>query len=162
MNPSYFRIKLSREDSIDRLCKYMEGKLYSEKIETSADNVVQVSVNSQGMWKGSVLYTYENNGWTIFEDISGSYFSIPASAWLDFAHNEELIVAGYNDADIYGEFIEIKDGKVIKEYLEISDYPEENVNTGSSEYEINSWTDIVNFIDSDTLVFSESGTVYIF
>lgn len=162
MNPSYFRIKLPREYALERLCKYMEGKTYSEKIESSSDKIVQVSVNDQGIWKGSVLYTYENNGWTIFEDISGSYFSIPANAWLNFAQNDDLIVAGYNDTDIYGEYIEIKGGKVIKEYLEIIDYPEENINSGSCEHEINNLTDIVNFIDSDVLVFSETGTIYIF
>ncbi len=81
---------------------------------------------------------------------------------MEFALNEDLIVAGYNDADIYGEFIEIKNGKVIKEYLEIMDCPEENINEGSSEYEINSLTDIADYIDSDDLVLSETGTVYIF
>lgn len=74
----------------------------------------------------------------------------------------DLIVAGYNDADISSEFIEIKNGKIIKEYLEIMEYPEENINNGSSEYDINNWTDIADYIDSDDLVFSETGTVYIF
>lgn len=162
MNPSYFRIKLPEKEAVKRLCKEMEGKPFIEKIETTSDKIVQVSLNDQGNWKGSVLYAYEKNGWTIFEDISGSYFSIPANTWLEFAHNEDLIVAGYNDADISGEFIEIKNGEIIKEYLEIMDYPEENVNNGSSEYDINNWTDIADYIDSDDLVFSETGTVYIF
>ncbi len=66
MNPNYFRIKLPKEDAVIRLCKYMEGKPFTEEIETTSDKIVQVSVNDQGNWKGSVLYMYENNGWTIF------------------------------------------------------------------------------------------------
>ncbi|SHJ56069.1 hypothetical protein SAMN02745136_00385 [Anaerocolumna jejuensis DSM 15929] len=108
MNPSYFRIKLPEGEAVKRLCKEMGGKPFIEKVETTSDKIVQVSLNNQGNWKGSVLYAYEKNGWTIFEDISGSYFSIPANTWLEFAHSENLIVAGYNDADISGEFIELR------------------------------------------------------
>ena len=42
------------------------------------------------------------------------------------------------------------------------DNPEENVNYGELPEKIDSWIDVADFVDKDTLVYSEKGDVYIF
>lgn len=161
MNPSYFRIKLSKQQAIERLWKW-NNTVIKERVETDYGDAVDNSLDDNGNWKGSCTYVYENEGWTIFEDLSGGYMAIPAESWLEFAGNDELVVAGYNDAILYGEMVVITQGSVQKEFFEDMDNPEENVNKGNAYSEINSWIDVATFVDDDELVYSESGELLIF
>lgn len=72
MNPSYFRIKVSMEEAVRRLCDW-NGKPYKERIETNYSEAVNVSLDQNGQWKGSCVYAYENDGWSVFEDLMGGY-----------------------------------------------------------------------------------------
>ena len=161
MNPSYFRINLPKPQAIERLCNW-DGRAVKETIETSFSNAVSVSLNEAGQWKGSCLYVYENDGWTVFEDLSGGYCAIPAMSWLEFAKKDNLVVAGYNDAILYGEMVVIADGVIQKEFFEDINMPDEKINTGETFEEINSWEDVAEYVDDDSLVFSDNGTVLIF
>lgn len=161
MNPSYFRIKLPWKEAVERLYHW-NGKMPKEVLQTTYAHAVEQSIDENGQWKGSCLYAYENEGWTVFEDLSGFFSTIPAVSWKNFAENNDLIVAGYNDAILYGEFIMISNGVIQKEFLEIADMPEEGVNNGEKYMEINSWVDVADFVDSDEIIYSESGAVLIF
>lgn len=63
---------------------------------------------------------------------------------------------------MYGEFIMISNSVIQKEFLEIADMPEENVNNGERYMEITSWVDVADFVDSDEVIYSKSGMVLIF
>lgn len=161
MNPSYFRIKLNMEEAINKLCIWSEAP-YKEKIETRYSNAVRLCVDEKGQWKGQCLYVYENEGWTVFEDLFGGYSFIEPNSWLEFAGKNEFLLAGYNDAIIYAELLAIVDGKVIKYFLECDDYPEDHANEGDGIPDIENWVDVASFVDEDELVYSETGTVIIF
>ena len=161
MNPSYFRIKLNIEKAVERLCIW-NGKTFKEKIETDFSNAVSVSLNENRQWKGSCLYVYENDGWTVFEDLSGGYSFIDVEQWKKFAGDDEFLFAGYNDASIYAEMIAIINGDVTKYFIECFDVPEENRNEGNGIADIESWVDVASFVDDDELVYSDQGTVLIF
>lgn len=161
MNPSYFRIKLDMEKAIERLCVW-NGSDYKERIETEFFKAVDVSLDENEEWKGSCLYVYENDGWTIFEDLSGDYSCIGAEQWKDYAKGNELVFAGYNDAILYAELIVIENGIVTKNFIEDYDMPEDNVNEGDGIADINDWTDVAGFVDDDELVYSDEGIVIIF
>lgn len=160
MNLSYFRIKLPKEAALERLYKWNEPP--KEIIETPYGQAVDDSVGEDGQWKGSCLYMYENKGWTVFEDLSGGFSTMPASVWLSYAENDELVVAGYNDSIPYAELIIITHGVVRKEFLEDISMPEDNVNNGDMYDEINDWTEAAEFVDGDEIVVSEDGTLLIF
>lgn len=160
MNPSYFRINLPKEKAIEWLCQWNECGI-KEQIETAYGNAVKVSVDDSGSWKGLCLYAYENDGWTVFEDLSGGFVTIPADAWIRFAGEADLVVAGYNDAIMYGELIIITQGVVEKEFLEDISFPEDNINRGESYLEIQSWVDVVGFVDDDAYVYADEGMVLI-
>lgn len=161
MNPSYFRIKLPQKAAIERLCSWNEKKP-KEEIVTAFDNVVDVSVNESGEWRGDSLYVYEKDDWTVFEDLSGGYAAIPAESWKIFAGNCDLVVAGYNDSIPYGELVVIISGMVKKEFFEDVSMPEDNVNHGDMPGGIDDWTDAAEFVDNDEFLYSENGTVLIF
>ena len=137
MNPSYFRIKLNMEEAVKRLCDW-NGKEYVERIETKNSNAVKVSLNPNGQWKGSCVYAYENEGWTVFEDLMGGYSFIGVEQWLKFAKDDEFVFAAYNDAILYAEMVVIVEGIVTKHFIEDIDMPEENVNEGNGVEDINS------------------------
>lgn len=161
MNPSYFRIKRNMEDAVKRLCIW-NGSSFKERIETDYSKAVDVSLNESGQWKGGCLYTYENDGWTVFEDLSGGYSFIDPEHWKKFAGTDELVFAGYNDAMLYAEMIVIENGSLTKYFVECADIPEENVNEGDGVPGIDSWIDVASFVDSDDLIYSDTGVVFIF
>ena len=161
MNPSYFRIKLNMDEAVKRLCAWT-GSDYKEKIDTNYSKAVDVSLNENGQWKGACLYVYENDDWTVFEDLSGGYGFIEAEEWLKFAKNDEFVLAGYNDAIICAEMIVISNGVVTKNFIESDDIPEDNINEGDGVEDIEDWTDVASFVDDDEFVYSDEGTVLIF
>ena len=161
MNPSYFRIKLNMEEAVKRLCDW-NGKEYKERIETKNSNAVKVSLDQNGQWKGSCLYAYENEGWTVFEDLMGGSSFIDVEQWLKFAKDDEFVFAAYNDAILYAEMVVIVDGIVTKHFIEDLDMPEDNVNEGDGVEDIDSWVDVAGFVDEDEYVYSDEGVVLIF
>ena len=163
MNPGYFRIKLNKKEAIQRLCDW-KGGIYKVSIRTNYLNAVKVSIDQNGQWKGDCLYVYQNEDWTVFEDLSGFYSFIDPESWLEFAREDELVFVAYNDAMLYAEMIEFVDGTVVKYFLENFDIPEDNVNKGSGYAEIQSWIDVANFMDHDEYYFdrSDQGMVLIF
>lgn len=133
MNPSYFRIKTDLESAINRLENWNK-KAFFEKQQVEYSEAVDKSLDENGQWKGSCLYAYEEEGWSVF--------------------------AGYNDAMPYGEMIVISGGEVLKEFW---DYPIENdlVNLGDGYPEIESWEDVIDFIEEDDIVYSDEGVLLI-
>uniref|UniRef100_UPI00405619CE hypothetical protein n=1 Tax=Agathobacter sp. TaxID=2021311 RepID=UPI00405619CE len=160
MNSGYFRINLPKEEAIERLCEWNECGI-KERIETAYENAVGVSLDDSSSWKGLCLYAYENDGWTVFEDLSGGFATIPADSWMLFAQKDDLVVAGYNDVIMYAELIVITQGVVQKEFLEDVNFPEDNINSGECYLEIQSWVDVAGFVDEDEYVYSDEGTVLI-
>lgn len=161
MNPSYFRIKRNMEDAVERLCIW-NGSSFKERIETDYSKAVDVSLNKNGQWKGDCLYAYENDGWTVFEDLSGGYSFIEPEQWKEFAGTDKLVFASYNDALLYAEMIVIENGSLTKYFVECADMPEENVNEGDGVPGIENWIDVASFVDGDDLVYSDIGVVFIF
>lgn len=161
MNPGYFRIKLKKKEAIQRLCDW-NGSEYKESIQTNYSNAVKASIDQNGQWKGSCLYVYQNEDWTVFEDLSGFYSFIPPESWLEFAKGDEMVFVAYNDAMLYAEMIAVVDGAVIKYFVEDFDMPEDNTNKGSGYTEIQSWMDVADFMDHDEYYFSDQGMVLIF
>lgn len=161
MNPSYFRIKLKKEEAVARLCEWI-GKDYKEKIKVNYLAAVDAALNSNGQWKGSSVFVHENEGWTVFEDLMGAFSFLEPENWKAFAKRDEFVFAAYNDAMLYGELIAITDGVVTKYFLENADIPEDNVNEGDGVADIEDWTDVAAFVDDDGIVDADEGTVLIF
>lgn len=161
MNPSYFRIKLARDEALERLCAWNKRPV-REEIEVESTKAVSVAVDENGLWKGACLYVYENAGWTVFEEMSGHHSFVDAENWKAFAGDDSLVVAGYDEALLCAELVVIEDGTVVKNFAEIEDAPEENVNQGTGFDEIRSWVDVASFVDDDDLVCSGDGAVIIF
>lgn len=159
MNLSYFRIRLEKEKAIERLTEWLE-KPCKEKYETNLENCVDVCLNEVQEWKGICLYVYENEGFTVFEDISGFLSDCPAEAWQKFAKEEEFVFVGYNDAIPYGEFVSIKSGVVLKEFSDYEGKIEKN--NGTEFPEMVSWVEVSSFVDGDEIAYSEAGEVLIF
>jgi len=164
VNPSYFRVKVQKDEAIDRLCSWTKKKP-RESIETSYSNAVNVAC-IEGQWKGIALYVYQNEDWTVFEDLTGAFSSIPGEKWLNFAENDPLVVAGYNDAIVYAELIIIDKNQILKDFYEHSGIPDAFRNTSKLSFEeinpIKSWVDVASFVDGDDITYSDNGTVLIF
>lgn len=163
MNPSYFRVELGKRTATNRLLTYLNLSEIQEPVKTDVMEAID-KVVEDGIWKEIPLYFYENQSWTVFEDLSGWFSGLSYKDWLKFAEEDEFVLAGYNDAISYGQLIVIKNGKLIRDFLYDEQQPQDNVNFGKLEYEtdspINTWIDVASFVDEDELAFSKDGYLW--
>lgn len=165
MNPSYFRIRLPLDAAKLRLAEWRGFPELRDLTKTDSVKAVDLACDEQGQWRGAALYFYEHDGWSAFQDLSGGFGFIAADEWLKFAQNDSLVVAGYNDAICEGELIVIEHGKIVRDFVECPDVPEENRNSGRLPQEddkpISSWIEVASFVDEDPLAFSEEGWLWV-
>ena len=154
MNPSYVRIRLSRDEATSRFAAWMGCPEVTPAREVESTDAVEMSCK-HGRWIGAAIFIHECEGWTIFDDLSGSLSSLPSLEWARLAGREELVFAAYNSADRYGELVVIRDSMVVREFLSYPDAPESNANVGQLEHEratrIESWVGVASFMDGDSL-----------
>ncbi len=160
MNPNYFRVKLGKQIATNRLLTCLDLSEIQEPVKMDVKEAIDKAVED-GIWKEIPLYFYENESWTVFEDLSGWFSGLSSKEWLKFAEENEFVLAGYNDAISYGQLIVIKNGKLIRDFLYDEQQTQDNVNFGNLEYEtdspINNWIDAASFVDKDELAFSKDG-----
>jgi hypothetical protein len=165
MNPSYFRIKLPLEEAKKRLSQWCRVPEPGTLIKTNSSEAIDLACTEEGEWRGDALFLYKNEGWSVFEDLSGGFGSIKAKRWLEFAQTDAFVFGGYNDSIPYGELIVIEHGKIMREFMHCPDEPEDNVDSGKLPWEkdgpIESWIEVASFVDDDDLVFSESGWLWV-
>jgi len=119
-------------------------------------------------WRGVAVFVHEANGWTVFDDYTGYFGTVPAARWIDLAGDDELVFAGYNDAVPYGQLIVVREGRVVREFLHDLQDPSENVNRGRLDLEratlIDEWVDAAWFVDSDELadLGADEGTLLLY
>ncbi|TWT32538.1 hypothetical protein KOR34_43010 [Posidoniimonas corsicana] len=127
--------------------------------------VVPLSCDENGQWRGLALYVYSNACWTVFEDLTGAVASTPAADWLGFSEADEFIYAGYNDAIGYGEFVHTRDANILREYLYVEDDPSANIDRGypsdTAVEPLTTWIEVARFVDDDELACSEKGLLWI-
>lgn len=165
MNPSYFRIQLPLAQAKTRLATWWGVDEPRDCVETHSTDAVRLAITADGQWRGGAIFFYENDGWSVFEDLSGGFGSIRASSWLDFAEGDAFVFAGYNDAIPYGELIVIEKGAVLREFMDCPDEPAVNVNEGQLAFErehpIASWVEVASFVDVDPFAFAEKGWLWV-
>ncbi|MBU3129788.1 hypothetical protein [Clostridium tagluense] len=165
LNPSYFRIKLSVEEAKKRLSNWWGVAAPTEFFKIDYSHAVANACDKNGMWRGEALYIYQNDEWAVFEDLSGGFGTIPATSWIEFAQKDSFVFAGYNDSIPYGELIIIQNGKVLREFMDMPDDPELNIDMGKLEKEegkpIHSWVDVASYVDEDSIIYSDTGWLWI-
>lgn len=164
MNPSYCRIRVPQAAALERFAAWQHLPQVGPLVRASGIEAVRLACDERGMWRGNAVLVSAVRGWTLFEDLSGVLGDIPAARWREFAGSDELIFAGYNDAISYGEFVLIRDGRIVRELLDDSQDSEANVNVGISDVEgepFESWSDVASFVDSDELGCSEAGLLWV-
>ncbi len=113
------------------------------------------------------VFVYESGDWTVFDDLTGHLASFPADRWCEFAAGEELVFAGYNDSVPYGQLIVVRDGRVIREFLDDRQNSRDNVNRGRLPAEasspIDDWVAAASFVDGDEIAsLPEEGLLWLF
>ncbi|WP_435006056.1 hypothetical protein P12x_003730 [Tundrisphaera lichenicola] len=164
MNPSYCRLNVPLSDALKRFATWNHLAKVGPLIPATVSEAIRLACDDRGMWRGNAVLISEVAGWTLFEDLSGALGAIPANKWLVFAGMDEILYVGYNDAIPYAELVAIRDGRVIREFLDDPGSPEPHINTGAieSEYEpFECWSDVAGFVDADPLGFSEAGLLWV-
>jgi hypothetical protein len=119
-------------------------------------------------WRGLAVFAHEANGWTVFDDFTGYLGTLPAERWIGLAGDDELVFAGYNDAIPYGQLIVVREGRVVREFLQDVQDPSHDVNRGRLDLEravpIDDWVDAARFVDSDELadLGADEGTLLLY
>lgn len=159
MNPSYFRINIDLESAIKRLETWNRNS-FAVRVESKYLDAVGNCIDGNGRWKGKCLFAYENDGWSVFEDLTGAYSCISASKWIEFAKADKFVLAGYNDAIPYGEMIVIENGFILKDLFD-DPTGEDNLshNVGDGHKNICDWCEIASFVDDDEIIYSDTGVI---
>ena len=162
MNPSYFRIQLPLKEALRRWADFNGVADLGPLTPADSMRAIDLACTPEGAWRGPALFIHEQKTWTTFEDFSGHFSSLPASAWLKFAGQAPFILAGYNDAIPYGEFIAIENGQVLCEFLDAGDDPEAGPEaSGPDKDRFKSWIDVASFVDGDDMGSSDEGLLWI-
>jgi hypothetical protein len=156
MNPSYARIRLPMDDALSRFSQWITLPELSPPQKVKGIETVEKACKN-GVWRSVVAVSvYESGKWTVFEDLTGHLASFSADQWLEFAHRDELVFAGYNDTIPYGQVIAIKSGRVLREFLDDQQDSQKNVNHGQLDFEtkspIKDWIGAASFVDEDKIV----------
>lgn len=61
-----------------RFCEWMEISVVKNIVETDCVKAIELSCNENGAWRGQAVFFYQNDDWTVFEDLSGGIRTIPA------------------------------------------------------------------------------------
>jgi hypothetical protein len=165
MNPSYFRIRLPLPEAKQRLATWLGIASAPDLVATDCVNAVRLACTPQGIWRGRALFLYQKDDWSVFEDLTGGFSAHPGSTWLSFAHMDDLILAGYNDAIGCAELVVVTGGKVMREFSQDRENPGTDVNIGTlpseATYPFQSWVDIAAFVDEDRLYGSDEGWLWL-
>jgi hypothetical protein len=133
-------------------------------VPTDSGSAIKLAVDEHGHWRGHAVFVSDLGEWTLFQDFSGAFGFVPGASWAKFAGRDELIMAGYNDSMPYAEMVVVREGKLVREFLDYPTSPQENVNWGvsDSEYEpFKTWIDVAGFVDEDDLGFCEQGWLWV-
>ncbi len=163
-----------------RLAAWVKSPELIPPLEITLADVFDYIVDENGHRRGAALFLYESEDWTVFEDLSGYYWTLDASTWQSFAQMDDFIFAGYNDSIPYGALVVIENGVVIRDFLFDAHNPDENINRSelvnaqNPDENINrgelvnypmepieTWVDVASFVDSDEFFFSDTGTLWL-
>ena len=164
MNPSYCRIRVPQAAALERFAAWLRLPQVGPLVPADSAQAVRLACDERGLWRGNAVLVSEIGDWTLFSDLSGARGGVPAERWREFAGSDALVFAGYNDAIGYGEFVLVRGGRVVREFLDDPHDPAANANRGSSDVEgepFESWVDVASFVDADDLGFSEAGLLWV-
>ena len=165
MNPSYCRIRVPKDEALQRFAAWNKLAQVGPLVPTKIGDAVQLACDERGMWRGKALFVSEVGEWTLFQDLSGALGAIPGATWLLFADGNDLVFAGYNDAISYGEMVVVSSRVVHREFLYDRDSPEANINVGQLDdphEPFETWVEVAGFVDEDPLAFSEVGWLWVY
>jgi hypothetical protein len=157
---------LEKSVAMNRLSSWIGTDELEPPIETTSSGAVQLACNETGQWRGTSLFIYENDGWTVFEDLSGSFGWLSTQRWLKFAKDNDMVFAGYNDAIHVGELIFIENGTVTYEFRFDEENPKININNGKPpaiiDEPLETWVEAASFVDEDSFINPKIGHLWIF
>ncbi len=166
MCPSYLRIRLPKDEATGRFVHWLGLQELEPPVDLPSISAFDLAVE-EGQWRGIAFFFAEQQGWTVFQDMTGYLGATPTEDWLRLAEDDELVFAGYNDAILWAELVVLRQGQVVQEFREAAEAPDENVDRGRLEFEadspIRSWIDVASFVDDDELGYEpDQGTLWQF
>lgn len=167
MCPSYARIRLSIAEALARFAKWVALPPLGPPENLKWNEVVDAACED-GVWRSVVaVFIYESGEWTVFADQTGRLASFSADQWCSFAGRDEFVFAGYNDTVPYGQLIVVRDGRVVREFLDDQQDPRQNVNRGKLAFEnespVKDWITAASFVDGDDIVSNpDTGLLWMF
>lgn len=89
----------------------------------------------------------EKEDYYVFEDFSEeTFWYTDTDKWLELAGDSHLIYGSYSEDMLAAEYIEIKDGKLIREFRVYSDDDSDDVDMGE-EPAFDDWVDVSVIVD---------------
>lgn len=123
-----------------------------EKYKSVYDQVLNTACIVEPMeddgFRCNNMYFYElSTNWCVGENMEGNSYSI--DRLFDLAQHNEMIYLYFDEDNLEGELVVIKEGKLVRKLFDYYSTPELNENIGKLEYEetneLINWVDIASF-----------------
>jgi len=147
--PGYFRIFTPLIQACARLKAWSQWDWLEPPIQI--DTVSMVRPAPDGL-RTPTLVSYHNAGWTVFEDTSGYFASVPAKSWMEFCRGDSFFLANYNTATESAELIVIESGRILREFLhDVTGVGTVDVGRLPVEEKapVRSWLEVASIMDGD-------------
>ncbi|HYF50443.1 MAG TPA: hypothetical protein VEJ63_13620 [Planctomycetota bacterium] len=154
MVSSLLKLKVPFHLGIHRFRKWLRKPLI-KRSKVKSLNAVDCACTKEGEWRGLALQAWEQNGWTVFDELSGGLLTFQPEDFKRLAENDSLMFFGYNDSVPYGHVLCIEKGQIVRDFLDDETEPSVNRNVGRLQKEkkrrMKSWVD-VEFHFSDEII----------
>ena len=149
----YFRIRLPEAEAISRLRAWVGLNERETPGTLSYESCISATQNDDGSWSGVSLFAYHNDGWTVFDDVTGYFSFTPGVKWLEFARNDDFVKAFYYEEPEWGQLVAANNGTIVRELLIDKKRPSKSVNVGQLDSEgserITEWRGVMSFMATD-------------
>jgi hypothetical protein len=149
---SYVRVRCPPEEAMARYGRWI-GAPEVRPLRLVPEREIFDLATLDEEWLGLAVFIYASGPWTVIEEVSGGLAARSPESWLDLAQGGDLVFASYNDTIAYAMLVVVIGGRLVRQFLQDEQEPDEDVNEGrlpeESRQRFENWTDVARWVEED-------------
>jgi cell wall assembly regulator SMI1 len=158
---SYCRIRIAKDQALQRFAEWNGLPEVGPLKPITANDANEFAYDRPKEWR-EIAVVSEAGGWTLFNDLTGTFSYCPTARWLRLAGRDDLVFAAYSQELEYAEVLVLSGGAVVRQFRASED-GKANKDVGrlvSPCEPFKSWVEVARFVAGDELGFSNTGWLW--